>query len=62
MRLHRRSQRAGKTTLLSNIAGLYRPRSGTIGFNGKQIAGLGPERISQLGISMCRKAGEFSAR
>src|SRR4030088_2250258 len=43
---------AGKTTLLSNIAGLYRPRSGTIGFNGKQIAGLGPERISQLGISM----------
>ncbi len=43
---------AGKTTLLSNIAGLYRPRSGTIGFNGKQITGLGPERISQLGISM----------
>ena len=43
---------AGKTTLLSNIAGLYQPRSGTIAFNGKQISGLGPERISQLGISM----------
>jgi branched-chain amino acid transport system ATP-binding protein len=43
---------AGKTTLLSNIAGLYQPRSGTIAFDDKQISGLGPERISQLGISM----------
>jgi branched-chain amino acid transport system ATP-binding protein len=43
---------AGKTTLLSNIVGLYRPRSGTIHFDGNEIAGLGPERISQLGISM----------
>jgi branched-chain amino acid transport system ATP-binding protein len=43
---------AGKTTFLSNICGLYRPKSGTISFEGKPIAGLGPERISQLGISM----------
>ena len=43
---------AGKTTLLSNIAGLYRPQAGSIAFNGKEIAGLGPERISRLGISM----------
>jgi branched-chain amino acid transport system ATP-binding protein len=43
---------AGKTTLLSNICGLYRPKTGTISFDGKPIAGLGPERISQLGISM----------
>lgn len=43
---------AGKTTLLSNIVGLYRPRSGTISFDGRSIVGLGPERVSQLGISM----------
>lgn len=43
---------AGKTTLLSNVAGLYRPHAGTIEFEGKAIAGLGAERVSQLGISM----------
>ena len=43
---------AGKTTLLSNVAGLYRPQAGGIVFEGKSIAGLGAERISQLGISM----------
>src|SRR5271155_227449 len=43
---------AGKTTLLSNIAGLYRPQAGSIVFDGNEIAGLGPERISRLGVSM----------
>ncbi len=43
---------AGKTTLLSNIAGLYRPLTGSITFAGNEIAGLGPERVSRLGISM----------
>jgi branched-chain amino acid transport system ATP-binding protein len=43
---------AGKTTLLSNIAGLYRPREGSILFEGREIGGAGAERISHLGVTM----------
>jgi branched-chain amino acid transport system ATP-binding protein len=43
---------AGKTTLVSNIAGLFRPRAGRILFDGTEIAGLGPERVSRLGIAL----------
>jgi branched-chain amino acid transport system ATP-binding protein len=45
------SNGAGKTTLLSTIAGLFKPSSGTIVFQGKQINGLGPNRIVGLGAS-----------
>jgi branched-chain amino acid transport system ATP-binding protein len=45
------SNGAGKTTLLSTIAGMLKPSSGTILFNEKEITGLPPYKIVNLGIS-----------
>ena len=42
---------AGKTTLMNTISGIVPARSGAITFAGRPIAGLGPERIVQAGIS-----------
>lgn len=42
---------AGKTTLFNQITGVYKPDSGTITFNGKQIQGLKPFKITASGIS-----------
>jgi len=42
---------AGKTTLLNAIAGLVRPTGGSIRFQGKQLVGLTPDRIVELGIA-----------
>jgi branched-chain amino acid transport system ATP-binding protein len=41
---------AGKTTLINTISGLVRPASGTIKFLGKNIDGLAPHSIVELGI------------
>lgn len=41
---------AGKTTLFKSIAGFLEPRSGSILFEGKNIAGLPPEKVALLGI------------
>ncbi len=41
---------AGKSTLLKTISGLLRPRNGTISFHGKDLIGVSPDRIVQLGI------------
>lgn len=43
---------AGKSTTLRTIAGLVKPRSGSIEFEGKSILGLKAHKIVQLGISM----------
>ena len=51
---------AGKTTCISTIIGFLTPREGDIRLFGEQIGGLSPERISRLGIGLCRRgAGSF---
>jgi branched-chain amino acid transport system ATP-binding protein len=48
---------AGKTTTLRTIAGLLRPLSGTITFDGHPTVGLTPERISRLGVQFIPEGG-----
>ena len=42
---------AGKSTFFNCLTGVLRPTSGRILFNGENIAGLPPNRISQKGIA-----------
>ena len=42
---------AGKSTLLKSIAGLERPRSGAVLFEGERIDGLAPHLITARGIA-----------
>ena len=42
---------AGKTTLLNAIAGLVGPAGGSIRFDGRELTGLSPHRIVELGIA-----------
>jgi len=44
---------AGRTTTLRAILGLVGRRSGTITFNGEQIASMPTHRIARLGIGYC---------
>jgi branched-chain amino acid transport system ATP-binding protein len=41
----------GKTTTLKTIMGILKPRAGSIKFNGAEIGGLPPYRISRLGVA-----------
>ena len=45
------SNGAGKSTTLRTISGLIAPRAGSILFDGKPIAGLGPRAIVKLGVA-----------
>jgi len=42
---------AGKTTLLNMVTGYLRPDSGRILFDGRELVGLDPRRITALGMS-----------
>jgi branched-chain amino acid transport system ATP-binding protein len=42
---------AGKTTVFNLISGMLKPDSGEITFNGENIAGMQPHRITRRGIS-----------
>lgn len=42
---------AGKSTLLQMISGVIRPNAGTIHLGEREITGLKPEQIAQLGVS-----------
>jgi len=42
---------AGKTSLLNMISGFYRPTSGTIEFEGRDITNTKPSAIAKLGIA-----------
>src|SRR5262245_21237885 len=42
---------AGKTTLLNSIAGLVRPTAGSIRLEDRELVGLSPHRIVEMGIA-----------
>lgn len=42
---------AGKTTVFNLISGQYLPTKGKVWFNGQEITGLPPDRITALGIA-----------
>ena len=42
----------GKTTTVSSIMGLVRPRAGEVAFEGRRVDGLPPYRIAQCGIGL----------
>ena len=44
---------AGKSTTLNTIAGLLKPRQGTVALNGEIISGLGASKIVPKGLSLC---------
>ncbi len=42
---------AGKTTIFNLITGIYQPTNGKISFDGKDLTGMKPHQIAQMGIS-----------
>ena len=44
---------AGKSTTLNTIAGLLKPKTGTVTFEGKVISGMTANRIVPLGMALC---------
>src|SRR5438477_10214231 len=42
---------AGKTTFFNTITGLYRPTTGQMWFNGHNVVGLNPAKITTLGVA-----------
>lgn len=42
---------AGKSTVFNCINGLYRPDSGEVTFQGKQVLGLRPDQVARMGIA-----------
>ena len=53
---------SGKTALMNAIAGLVPPASGRIIFDGKDIAGLPPDKIVERGISLVPQGGRCFSR
>ena len=44
---------AGKSTTLNTIAGLLRPRQGTVELNGENISGVSASKMVSRGLSLC---------
>ncbi len=42
---------AGKTTLVNVLTGLLSPDSGTVSFDGRDITGVGAQRLARLGLA-----------
>ncbi|HYB55943.1 MAG TPA: ABC transporter ATP-binding protein [Alphaproteobacteria bacterium] len=52
---------SGKTTVLNALAGLIRPREGSIAVKGEETAGLSPDRIVRLGVAQVPQGREVFA-
>lgn len=52
----------GKTTLLKNVMGLLRPRSGDIHYQGRSIVHLSPDQRARLGIGYVPQGREIIPR
>ena len=52
----------GKTTLLKNIMGLLRPRTGEIRFEGRSLLGSTPDKRARMGISYVPQGREIIPR
>jgi len=44
---------AGKSTTLNTVAGLLRPRTGTISFDGRPVTSVPANKIVSLGMALC---------
>src|SRR5690606_2220225 len=42
---------AGKTTFFNVVTGYYKPTTGQVLFNGKNISGMQPNRLTRVGIA-----------
>ncbi|MGH7708777.1 MAG: ABC transporter ATP-binding protein [Candidatus Dormibacteria bacterium] len=55
---------AGKSTLINVISGIYRPSSGSLSFEGRNLIGMSPHQLVQMGIvrtfQNCRLFGELT--
>jgi branched-chain amino acid transport system ATP-binding protein len=49
---------SGKTTLLNTLLGLVRPLSGSVLFEGKECAGLAPDRVVRRGMAQVPQGRE----
>ena len=52
---------AGKSSTLRSIVGLVKPESGSIQFEGAQLAGLPTDQIVSKGITLVPEGGSMSA-
>ena len=43
---------AGKSTLLKAVYGLIRPRGGTVRFEGEDLTGVRPDRLTRRGMNL----------
>jgi branched-chain amino acid transport system ATP-binding protein len=53
---------AGKTTILRAISRLIAPKSGSVSFEGADLAGLAPDKVVRLGVSHCPEGRQVLAR
>jgi branched-chain amino acid transport system ATP-binding protein len=52
---------AGKTSVLNCVCGIYRPSSGRITFDGRELTSLRPHVIARLGVARTFQHGELMA-
>jgi branched-chain amino acid transport system ATP-binding protein len=53
---------SGKSTVFNMLSGFYKPTTGSIHFNGRDVTGLRPDRIAALGIVRVFQNGRLFKR